>query len=515
MNRPTSEMNAVNAEPGAHERQQTTNLQRHRNGIHVIENRTFPNVSPEYLSRRSEMSPGAANAAPGRCSNSAHHEAVASGMTGGGSAGALSQSGVSVAGAEAKSQTTSVTDHGAELRDMPLSDDESKHDDAMDNVVGITKSEPDGSTETVPVADLYTHEIVEKARQFVADAHAASAKETGGKPLRKSTIEAYAKYVSAYQNRGDPTEGVDEFVARRSANSNSFYVIRAALKHDSFVRMQNFLAEFEQAEVDARASLLAKIYDAITDYSALSNTKRKDALQDLGIKRRKARSKKEDLEKFPESLLEQFLEINRSSESYRILGSIQCLTGCRPEELKNGVTIRALKQSIEFSFKGAKTGKNKGQERRKFEIDTAFLPAWLRETFSSASGETFQLKSTDAFRMHYSRISSALVDDSGKPTHPRLPLSPYIFRHLLVTEMRESGWTDSEIAPVIGDQSGDTVRYHYGTFVPAKKRGTLRSKVIKSSVDASQIDKVRPPTKTTDTLSEFKNRIGKKIRPLG
>lgn len=515
MNRPTSERNAVNAEPGTHERQQTTNLQRHRNGIHVIENRTFPNVSSEYISRRSEMSPGAANAAPGRCSDSARDQAVATGMTGGGSAGALSQSGVSVAAAEAKSQTTYVTDHGAELRHMPLSDDESKHDDAMDNVVDMTKSEPDGSTETVPVADIYAHEIIEKARQFVADAHAASAKETGGKPLRKSTIEAYAKYVSAYQNRGDPTEGVDEFVARRSANSNSFYVIRAALKHDAFVRMQNFLAEFEQAEVDARASLLAKIHDAITDYSALSNTKRKDALQDLGIKRRKARSKKEDLGKFPESLLEQFLEINRSSESYRILGSIQCLTGCRPEELKNGVTIRALKQSIEFSFKGAKTGMQKGQEWRKFEIDTAFLPAWLVETFKSSSGETFQLKSTDAMRSHYSRISLKLVDENGKPPLSPPPLSPYIFRHLLVTELRESGWTDEEIAPLIGDQTGDTVRSHYGTFVPAKKRGTLRSKVIKSSVDASQIDKVRPPTKTTDTLREFKNRIGKKIRPLG
>lgn len=512
MNRLTSEMNAVNAEQGTHERQQTTNLQRHRNGIHVIENGTFPNVSPEYISRRSEMSPGAAEAAPGRSSNSAHDQAVANGMTGGGSAGALSPHGVSLAAAVAKSQTTSVTDHGAELRQAQMNDDEKNHDDVNDIVVDIT---PLASTETATVADLYAHEIIAKARQFVADAHAASAKETGGKPLRKSTIEAYAKYVSAYQNRGDPTEGVDEFVARRSANSNSFYVIRAALKHDSVVRMQNFLAEFEQAEVNGRASLLAKIFDAITDYSALSNTKRKDALQDLGIKRRKARSKKEDLGKFPESLLEQFLEINRSSESYRILGSIQCLTGCRPEELKNGVTIRALKQSIEFSFKGAKTGMQKGQEWRKFEIDTAFLPAWLVETFKSSSGETFQLKSTDAMRSHYSRISLKLVDENGKPPLSPPPLSPYIFRHLLVTELRESGWTDEEIAPLIGDQTGDTVRSHYGTFVPAKKRGTLRSKVIKSSVDASQIDKVRPPTKTTDTLREFKNRIGKKIRPLG
>jgi hypothetical protein len=505
----------MNAEPGTHDRQQTTNLQRHRNGIHVIENRTFPNVPPEYIFRRSEMSPGAANAAPGRCSNSAHHEAVASGMTDGVSAGALSRSGVSFAVAEAKSQTTSVTDHGAELRHMPLSVDESKHDDAMDNVVDMTKSELDGSTETVPAADLYAHEIIEKARQFVAEAQSASSKETGGKPLRKSTIEAYAKYVSAYQNRGDPTEGIDEFVARRSANSNSFYVIRAALKHDSVVRMQTFLSEFEQAEVDAKASLVTKIFDAVTDYSALSNAKRKDALQDLGIKRRKARSKKEDLGKFPKSLTQQFLEINRSSERYLILGSIQCLTGCRPQELKNGVTIRALKRSVEFYFKGAKIGKNKGQEWRKFEIDRSFLPSWLCEAFEIASGKTFHLKSTDAIRSHYNRISSSLVDDSGKPTHPRLPLSPYVFRHLLVTELRESGWTDEEIAPVIGDQSGDTVRYHYGTFIPAKKRGTLRSKVIKSSVDASQIDKVRPPTKTTDTLHEFKNRIGKKIKPQG
>ena len=39
-------------------------------------------------------------------------------------------------------------------------------------------------------------------------------------------------------------------------------------------------------------------------------------------------------------------------------------------------------------------------------------------------------------------------------------LSAYLFRHALVTEMREEGWDTSDIASVIGESTADTVAWY-------------------------------------------------------
>jgi hypothetical protein len=70
-------------------------------------------------------------------------------------------------------------------------------------------------------------------------------------------------------------------------------------------------------------------------------------------------------------------------------------------------------------------------------------------------------------------------------------LSAYLFRHALVTELREDGWDTSDIAAVIGESTADTVAW-YGL----RRRGGGSVKPKKIAVVAGSIQTavpVRPP----------------------
>ena len=79
----------------------------------------------------------------------------------------------------------------------------------------------------------------------------------------------------------------------------------------------------------------------------------------------------------------------------------------------------------------------------------------------------------DPLRAHLGRLSDHVFYPDGKSasrsSKSRLKLSAYVFRHALVTEMREDGWETQNIAAVIGESSADTARL-YGIRVRTRTK---------------------------------------------
>lgn len=77
-------------------------------------------------------------------------------------------------------------------------------------------------------------------------------------------------------------------------------------------------------------------------------------------------SKKRSLGKLPKDWRELMAET--STGQYRIPMIVALLTGCRPEELVNGVLLAKIKEGLYVRIKGVKVGENAGQEYRAFKL---------------------------------------------------------------------------------------------------------------------------------------------------
>jgi hypothetical protein len=104
-------------------------------------------------------------------------------------------------------------------------------------------------------------------------------------------------------------------------------------------------------------------------------------------------------------------------------------------------------------------------------------------------------------RSHLGRLSTAVLNPEYRKNGCQENLSAYLFRHALVTQMRESGWESDEIAVAIGESSAETTRL-YGLRVRGGKKPKVPIAMEKNSVAAARA--VKPAD--TQGLQKWKNR---------
>jgi len=125
-----------------------------------------------------------------------------------------------------------------------------------------------------------------------------------------------------------------------------------------------------------------------------------------------------------------------------------------------------------------------GQPWRTFLLDTSQLPDWFVNDLRNRRRMVIAADE-DALRAHLYRQSLAVLNPDNRKRGEDLVLSAYVFRHALVTDMRESAWDTEDIAASIGESSAETLRY-YGT------RRNSGSRKVKPTV-AMVMNSVRTP----------------------
>ena len=177
-----------------------------------------------------------------------------------------------------------------------------------------------------------------------------------------------------------------------------------------------------------------------------------------------------------------------------------CFTGVRPEELERGIRVQDDGTSLRVTVNGAKVRANHGQETRSFCVRKAVMPKWLVAELTTKPLPIYSAEK-GAMRIHLSRISVQIKNKETMPGGKQPIVSAYCFRHALVTDLRDAGWTDAEIAPVIGDRSASTVHDHYGEHVSAGKVRKKVSAIMKETVTATHA--VKPLRSDASTFAAF------------
>jgi integrase len=197
----------------------------------------------------------------------------------------------------------------------------------------------------------------------------------------------------------------------------------------------------------------------------------------------KTASKRSSLKGLPDDWMEQICNHNKNSK-YRDAFHVATLTGCRPSELKKGVSITYKlnfdgKSELTFKIIGSKVTTQSGQEWRTItyhDIERMGYFSEFLESIKKAGTKKIYIDSPINFTQEIRRIAKHLWSDHKKP------ITAYCFRHQFSANLKKVKIGD-DISKALGHRSTKTRRL-YG--VASQARGKPVEITISSSHDLKQ-----------------------------
>lgn len=331
----------------------------------------------------------------------------------------------------------------------------------------------------------------ERRRKLRADTPASALTQ---RKYRKLNRQLSAKMTEA----GGRVTGVVQALSSYAEKANSFYPHASALKFRTLRLIKRVAVRMAAGRPLREREFLAARH-AVQLYSKLVRFSLDDARQLSGLNTVKAQGKKGVLRYFPNDWREQCLDLVSDRGDLGLAVALLRYTGLRPIELENGVHIQRISDhALQVVIAGAKVrGTHHGQRHRKFVLDTRLLAGWVSGFFGDQNARNFSFPA-DALRAELKKIGRA-VQDVKTPAGGRRPtLSAYNFRHALTNEMRVDGFTDAEIAGVLGHASADTNKLHYGQKVRRGKGGVSPVAIARGSIAFT--NRIKPAKRTRATL---------------
>lgn len=186
-------------------------------------------------------------------------------------------------------------------------------------------------------------------------------------------------------------------------------------------------------------------------------------------------SKRQDIIGLPADWRERmYKEIDRMGRGkYELSFLVMALTGCRPEELKRGISITTNPDVITFKINGVKVKKTQGQEWREIDYSMNNKHPLLQEFFSIYSGEGVVCIDNK------SNYTGAL-QRAGRRLWPKKvrTISSYCLRHAAASDFKQVLSLD-DVSKAIGHMV-DATRSLYGQRQMSRSGG-LRPAAVRAS----------------------------------
>jgi hypothetical protein len=341
---------------------------------------------------------------------------------------------------------------------------------------------------------------VEEARAIVVAARARVRADEDARRARmdtspsERTLNDYRKKsarVDAAVRASDksPDDALRAAMAKYAGARQTFQAMKSAVRTLTLSHMRFLLSEQDKVQrargtVDegkwkARwLGMVSMLRWTLSDLQVIDDLKRDECLRASKMASRPSKSKRKLVPLFDAGWRERFLQLNDRSTTYKEAGVILRFAGVRPEELERGVRVWWSPKGIRVLVAGAKVRDTAGQPWRCFLLDPSALPKWFVERVQKGHKLEIRAKA-DAMRTHLGRQSQPVLNPTDKKRGQGWRLSAYVFRHALVSDMRASGWTPEDIAPVIGEGSAATANMYgsahtAGTVSPAVIAGSIR-----------------------------------------
>ncbi|MGA4079917.1 hypothetical protein ACI2VA_08645 [Ralstonia nicotianae] len=171
---------------------------------------------------------------------------------------------------------------------------------------------------------------------------------------------------------------------------------------------------------------------------------------------RPRKSKRQTLRGLPLDWREQMLERFRTSK-YLLPYVVQALSGCRPDELQNGVTVRRDTHNIEFVVLGSKVKETQGQPIRSIRYSTAGthpLVVEILKHLPTEGSSVVDVANKDSYTSALRRV--------GRQIWPRRQseITPYCLRHAAAADWK-AHLSPEEVSSALG-HAVDATASQYG-----------------------------------------------------
>ncbi len=245
--------------------------------------------------------------------------------------------------------------------------------------------------------------------------------------------------------------------ACKTDSKRTYYRRRAALKHVLRRQLQETLARQDQFQ---RAGDAAAWYEEVGYLEGLIELANviEDAKGQCPIAAPKPRhSKRQDLRGLPADWRERMLK-GMSASKYRVPYLVAALSGCRPEELQNGVAVRLIDEKIELTVVGAKVKGTQGQPMRTVTYAREGHPLvdelakFLRER--AVASATISVESKVAFTSAIRRLGRKLWP--GRKSE----ITPYCLRHQAAADWK--AYLDGDQVSAALGHAVDATASNYG-----------------------------------------------------
>ena len=199
------------------------------------------------------------------------------------------------------------------------------------------------------------------------------------------------------------------------------------------------------------------------------------------------KSKRSTVAKLPSSWHTKLL--SHMPSAYSSVALVNAVTGCRPAEIKRGITFRMVGTTLVARILGVKLKEGSGLPWRELEWDLAD-PHPLVKTIAGLVGENngpWTVTLEDA-----KRYSSA-VRTAGRRAFPKLrdSVTPYCFRHAAASAGKATMSRD-EVAIQLGHQSNATAST-YGSTGMGRKSAGLAPDRVRTAPGIQVRDKIKHP----------------------
>ena len=184
-----------------------------------------------------------------------------------------------------------------------------------------------------------------------------------------------------------------------------------------------------------------------------------------------------------------------STRDAQLLWLVQCITGCRTQELTLGVQVRVALDGthLQTVVNGAKCGMHAGQTKRALTLLAGTgLDRTLIEMLGVGASQVVQLQPChmEAYRRRVSRMGAKLTPQRPAIRQP----SAYTARHTFKTKLVSAGVGRVDIAKAMGHRSTKSSRYYGGG-------GKAGGAVKPLQIQATETVKVRAPYKSSKVAS--------------
>lgn len=283
-------------------------------------------------------------------------------------------------------------------------------------------------------------------------------------PTRSLSEATHAQYEKEFLNIMKNCGSIASVIQKISntRKKSTFYKRKYASQGILSEKIQDLLLKIEATDDDDAEQEGLDLLDLL-----LTLAKEVQELRICAIDRLPRKSKRQDIRDLPADWREQLLHRMRRSANY-LPALVSAVCGCRPEELKKGISVTIDANKMVIHICGAKVADQKGQPTRTIEYplpSTNKLVSALAESINSEDGTLkISINNPNSF--------GSSIKYFGQQTFPsrRKAITPYCLRHAFANDIKRQLGDNDAVSQALGHQA-DSTRSSYGQAQMGKAGG--------------------------------------------